>query len=111
MKTIESVMIPLDEYSERINIPYRRLIDKDRRLALPRQAYWYYLREEHACKLKDISVLFGRKHSTIISGITAIRNMIETKNRTVRPYLEALNIFSHQEGWQHGKQTKLAKKT
>jgi len=90
-------MVLLSEYSSQINIPVERLLKKDNKLALQRQVYWYYLRNKHHYKLRDIAILFGRKHSTIISGIRTISNLIETKNSTIDPYLEALHIFSFQE--------------
>ncbi|MFT3994412.1 MAG: helix-turn-helix domain-containing protein [Dysgonomonas sp.] len=97
--------LTLEQYSEKIDIPVSELEGASRvpEIALARQAYWYYLKQ-HGIILIDIASMFNRKqHSTIISGINTIKDMIDTNNNTINRYLDAMgynyeeNTFSHQD--------------
>lgn len=97
--------LSLEQYSEKISIPVSELEGLSRvpEISLARQAYWYYLHSKGII-LKEIATQFNRNaHSTIISGINTIKDMIDTNNTTINRYLDAMeynykeNTFSHQD--------------
>jgi len=88
--------ISIEEYSKRINVSNNDLNGRSRKnkFSIPRQVYWYYL-SKNEFPLYIICRQFGRKHSTVLHCIKNIRGFIEIKDKTINPYLEALEIFSH----------------
>lgn len=85
----------LEEYAGRINISVWDLAGESRKhkFSTPRQVYWYYL-FENKIPLVAISNEFNRSHTTIIHGIRTVKGLMEVKDRTINPYLKALDIFS-----------------
>jgi len=95
--------LTLEHYSEEVKVSVSELTGTSRipSIALARQTYWYYL-QQNGVILKDIANLFHRRsHSTIISGINTIKDMIDTKNNSIESYLQAIgypfDTFSHQD--------------
>jgi len=87
--------ISIKEYAKKINIPVCDLVGKSRKheFSTPRQIYWYYL-SMNKIPLTFTCNEFNRKHSTILEGISRIKGFIDVKDKTIKPYLEALDIFS-----------------
>lgn len=95
--------LTLEQYSNKIAIPVCELkgVSRVPEIALARQVYWFYLYSKGII-LKDIASQFNRNaHSTIISGISTIKNMIDTKNNSIDLYMNAIGYpfdsFSHQD--------------
>lgn len=86
--------IKLEEYAEKINMPVKVLTGKSRvpRIALARQTYWYYLHLQKV-RLIDIARIFNRNsHSTIISGIRTVKNLVYTSDKRISLYIRILDI-------------------
>ena len=92
--------ISLNEYSTRVKLPVEIL--RGSRYwthALARNTYWYYLKKINPrTTYKAIARRFPlngkpRAHSTIISGINTIENILSSGNiESIEKYLVALNI-------------------
>lgn len=94
MKTI----LTLEEYSQQLGIPKEEILGASRKhvYTIPRQIYWLYL----SCNGKSyrtIAKLFDRKHPSILVGIRTVKNLIETKDLILKPYLPFVEKFLHHE--------------
>jgi len=89
-------MITIKQYSEKINISVKDLKGNSRKheFSIPRQVYWYYLQTQGAT-LSEISRKYNRKYPTIIHGIDRIKGFLQVKEKSIIPFLEALDVFSY----------------
>ncbi len=92
-------MVDLDTYCQRIGIqePELKSHCTSDKLSLARQVYWHYLRAQkdrenkHLFTFKQIAGIFGRRsHSTVIHGVTIIKELIKIKAPCISGYLAAL---------------------
>ena len=86
----------IEQYAEKINVSVDDLKgwSKKHNFSTPRQVYWFYLYTQGVC-MNSICGEFNRTHPTIISGINRIKGFIDIKDKVIKPYLEALDIFSY----------------
>lgn len=91
-------ILTIEEYSEQIGLPEEALKGLSRKdeHKIPRQLYWYYL-NHNGRSYREIAESFGRKHPTILSGVRTARNLIESKDSILRPYLPFIYKFLHHE--------------
>lgn len=85
-------MNSLSIYALKTGIPETELTGRSRkqRIALARQSYWYHL-WKRGHKVTSIAKMFNRNaHSTVISGINTVKDLIDTKDERITKYLELL---------------------
>ena len=61
-----------------------------------RQSIWYSMRCQEFTYTR-IGNIFGRKHTTIISGVKCVNNYLLTGDEILKPLLEAINTFYNEE--------------
>lgn len=90
--------ITLSEYSQMTGISEEALTGRlrEKPLSTARQIHWLYLKC-FGCSYDKIALLYGRRRPTIINGVKTIKNLIETKDALIVPYLDFVNSFSRQE--------------
>jgi hypothetical protein len=88
----------LSEYSQMVGIPEEVLIGKKKSGTLPvaREVHWLHLLNA-GYNYNQIARLYDRSHASIIDGIKTAKNLIETKDASIIPFLEIVGYFSHQE--------------
>ncbi len=90
--------LTLSEYSRIVGIPEDVLKGKKKSgsLSVIREVHWLLLLNA-GHKYTDIARLYGRRHSSIIGGVKTARNLIETKDASIIPYMEMVDNFTRQE--------------
>jgi hypothetical protein len=88
----------IEEFSAITGIPPRELLGRSstRRLNSARQLLWLRLREE-GYTTTEIGKRFGRNHSSVVSGVKTVRNLIETGDLLVRGWNEKIKIMSERK--------------
>jgi chromosomal replication initiator protein len=84
-------MTELERYSERINIPVLEILGKTRKMEIvtARQVYWLYL-NRNKIGISEIGRMFNKDHSTVLSGIRRVNDLISVKDKYLKRYLEAI---------------------
>lgn len=59
-------------------------------LCLVRHAHWYLLRKSKKITLERIGGIYGRKHSTIFTGIRKIENFLEIHDKKTEELMQIL---------------------
>ena len=96
-KYLTENFISTKEYSDKIKIPLEDLTGNRRKhqISISRQVYWYYLYSK-GIRLYQICREFNnRRHSTVIYGIKRIKDFLFINDKSIKPYLDVLEIFSH----------------
>jgi chromosomal replication initiation ATPase DnaA len=78
------MIISIKDYCKQTGISEELLLSKSRtvKCTIPRQLYWKHLRENGHTH-RSIARLFNKSHSTIISGIRHVDELIDIKDRDV----------------------------
>lgn len=87
-------ILTLTEYSEHIGISEQELIGLSRKhkYSVPRQIYWLYL-NCNGKSYRKIAKKFNRNHTSILVGIRTAKNLIETNDSILKPYLTFIEKF------------------
>ena len=93
-----NTILTIEEYSEQIGVPKEQLIGLSRKhkYTIPRQIYWLYL-NTNGKSYREIAEIFDRKHPSILVGIRTVKNLIETDDSILKPYLPFIEKFLHHE--------------
>jgi hypothetical protein len=59
-------------------------------ISVAREAYWYCLHTQHGMGYRRIASLAGRCKETVRSGLTTIRNLLETGHPLIAPFRSLL---------------------
>lgn len=91
-------ILTITEYSEKVGLPEEELIGLSRKhiYTIPRQIYWLYL-NCNGKSYRNIAEKFDRKHPSILVGIRTVKNLIETNDSILKPYLPFIEKFLHHE--------------
>jgi chromosomal replication initiator protein len=80
------------------NLATQQVLSKSRRMDIvdARRHIMYYLRNERGIMLKKIGVLLaGKDHTTVIHGLTSLRNLCDTepnKKKILKDYIEYISL-------------------
>jgi hypothetical protein len=66
--------------------------NRARGLVLCRHAYYFIAREKMGLKLVDIGSLFGADHTTVIHGITKVRDMLSIGDEITKQFIDQVNL-------------------
>jgi hypothetical protein len=66
--------------------------NRGRGLVLCRHAYYFIAREKMGLKLVDIGSLFGADHTTVIHGITKVRDMLSIGDEITKQFIDQVNL-------------------
>lgn len=85
-------------YSEYTGISVEEILGPSRKqnLMIIRECIWYTMRYQKY-QLKEIAILFNRKHSSIHSGINTFKNLLDTNNLMLKPYRHLLETFTEEK--------------
>lgn len=84
----------INEYTQISGIPFEDLQSPSQKqhLVTLRQCIWHSLRhQQHS--FVEIGRLFGRNHSTVISGVNRVNDYLFTKDNIIEPYMGLLEKF------------------
>jgi hypothetical protein len=66
--------------------------NRARGYVLCRHAYYFIAREKMGLKLVDIGSLFGADHTTVIHGITKVRDMLSIGDEITKQFIDQVNL-------------------
>ena len=66
--------------------------NRGRGLVLCRHAYYFLARQNMGLKLVDIGSLFGADHTTVIHGITKVRDMLSIGDEITKQFIDQVNL-------------------
>ena len=66
--------------------------NRARGLVLCRHVYYYIAREKMGLKLVDIGSVFGSDHTTVIHGITKIKDMLSIEDEITCQFVDQVNL-------------------
>jgi hypothetical protein len=66
--------------------------NRGRSLVLCRHAYYFLARQNMGLKLVDIGSLFGADHTTVIHGITKVRDMLSIGDEITKQFIDQVNL-------------------
>lgn len=86
--------LTIEEYSDKVNISVEDLLGNSRKYEhkIPRQLYWLYLHKNGMSK-RSIARKFNMAHSSIVSGINTVSNLIETEDKILSAYEDFISLF------------------
>jgi hypothetical protein len=75
-------------------IPESEIMSQNRArgYVLCRHAYYFIAREKMGLKLVDIGSLFGADHTTVIHGITKVRDMLSIGDEITKQFIDQVNL-------------------
>lgn len=62
-----------------------------------RMVAWYFIRESLACSLKDMGNHFNRDHTSILHGLSVIKNCIDTKSYVYDDLIDIRQIINNSD--------------
>jgi hypothetical protein len=66
--------------------------NRSRGLVLCRHVYYYIAREKMGLKLVDIGSVFGSDHTTVIHGITKVKDMLSIEDEITCQFVDQVNL-------------------
>jgi hypothetical protein len=66
--------------------------NRGRGLVLCRHAYYFIARQNMGLKLADIGSLFGADHTTVIHGISKIKDMLSIGDEITQQFIDQVNL-------------------
>lgn len=85
----------ISEYSQIVGISEDSLLGKSRGRPLPtaRQVHWLCMINA-GFSYEKIGMLYDRHYTTILEGVQNVKNMIETRDSLIAPYLQIIDHFT-----------------
>ncbi len=66
--------------------------NRGRGLVLCRHAYYFIARQNMGLKLAEIGEVFGADHTTVIHGITKVRDMLSIGDEITKQFIDQVNL-------------------
>jgi len=66
--------------------------NRARGLVLCRHAYYFLAREKMGLKLVEIGKFFGNDHTTVIHGITKVKDMLSIEDEITKQFIDQVNL-------------------
>ena len=66
--------------------------NRARGLVLCRHAYYFIARQNMGLKLAEIGEVFGADHTTVIHGITKVRDMLSIGDEITKQFIDQVNL-------------------
>lgn len=83
-------IITLSDYADIVGVPEEILTGSrgKREITIPRHLYWLYLNKARKLSCYALAKYFGTSAWNITSGVRSIKNLIDTRDPLVLPYMD-----------------------